>query len=112
MLKFVKVCPECQDIEVTRFMGMFSRGCSNKDCVKYFDRKVYCEDCSYKFDDPQNGSIDLCKVSVSTKIKDDYFSNKHKIESTDALINTSALIKDEYLLVQKGKKNYYIIKVS
>jgi len=38
--------------------------------------------------------------------------NKNKIESSDAIINTSGLIKNEYLLIQKGKKNYYIIKVQ
>jgi tyrosyl-tRNA synthetase len=37
--------------------------------------------------------------------------NKNKIESSDAIINSSVLIKNEYLLIQKGKKNYYIIKV-
>ena len=38
--------------------------------------------------------------------------NKNKIESADSIINASGLIKDEYLLIQKGKKNYYIIRIK
>ena len=38
--------------------------------------------------------------------------NKNKIDSADNLVNASGLIKDEYLLIQKGKKNYYIIRIK
>lgn len=36
--------------------------------------------------------------------------NKSKIQSDSQDIDTSALLNDKYLLVQRGKKNYYIIK--
>lgn len=36
--------------------------------------------------------------------------NKEKVTDIAAAINSSQLIKDTYLLVQKGKKNYYIIE--
>jgi tyrosyl-tRNA synthetase len=37
--------------------------------------------------------------------------NKAKIEHVDFKIDSSALINNKYILVQKGKKNYYVIKV-
>jgi len=37
--------------------------------------------------------------------------NKTKVESQQTNIDASFLIKDEYMLVQKGKKNYYIIRI-
>ena len=36
--------------------------------------------------------------------------NKTKVENQDVIINSSNLLKEEYILVQKGKKNYYILK--
>jgi tyrosyl-tRNA synthetase len=36
--------------------------------------------------------------------------NKEKITDVNLLINDSALISNKYLLIQKGKKNYYLIK--
>ncbi|HEX2934820.1 MAG TPA: tyrosine--tRNA ligase [Bacteroidales bacterium] len=38
--------------------------------------------------------------------------NKNKIAGIDAVVNTSHLINNKYILVQKGKKNYFIIKVN
>lgn len=38
--------------------------------------------------------------------------NKSKIAGIDAVVNTSHLINNKYILVQKGKKNYFIIKVN
>jgi len=35
--------------------------------------------------------------------------NKLKIENEDLIIKTTDLLKDKYLLVQKGKKNYFLI---
>jgi len=35
--------------------------------------------------------------------------NKEKIEAPDMEINTSCLLGDKYLLVQKGKKNYFLL---
>lgn len=38
--------------------------------------------------------------------------NKEKIENPDLIINNSNLLNNKYLLVQKGKKNYSLIKVG
>jgi tyrosyl-tRNA synthetase len=38
------------------------------------------------------------------------FVNKEKVASADALINTAMLLNEKYLLIQKGKKNYYLLK--
>ena len=35
--------------------------------------------------------------------------NKVKVETPEEEINTSKLIGDKYLLVQKGKKNYFLL---
>lgn len=35
--------------------------------------------------------------------------NKEKIENSDMVVNSNNLIADKYLLVQKGKKNYFLI---
>ncbi|WP_143307617.1 tyrosine--tRNA ligase [Chitinophaga vietnamensis] len=36
--------------------------------------------------------------------------NKQKIEGIDTVVNTSSLLRDKYILFQKGKKNYYLVK--
>lgn len=36
--------------------------------------------------------------------------NKIKIDSTEYIIKREALLNDKYLLIQKGKKNYYLTK--
>jgi tyrosyl-tRNA synthetase len=38
--------------------------------------------------------------------------NKEKIDNPDALVQTGSLLNNKYLLLQKGKKNYYLIRVS
>lgn len=35
--------------------------------------------------------------------------NKEKIESADVVVDTKQLINDKYLLIQKGKKNYFLL---
>ena len=35
--------------------------------------------------------------------------NKEKLENQDEILNTSKLLNDKYLLLQKGKKNYYLL---
>ena len=35
--------------------------------------------------------------------------NKEKVASADDLITSAQLIADRYLLVQRGKKNYYLV---
>ena len=35
--------------------------------------------------------------------------NKVKIETPEEVLNTGKLIGDKYLLVQKGKKNYFLV---
>ena len=38
--------------------------------------------------------------------------NKEKISSVDHRITEGDIINNKYLLVQKGKKNYYLIKIK
>jgi tyrosyl-tRNA synthetase len=38
--------------------------------------------------------------------------NKIKIENPDMVIGVDLLLNNKYLLVQKGKKNYYLLRVS
>jgi len=38
--------------------------------------------------------------------------NKSKVESAEEIITENNLLNDKYILVQKGKKNYFIIKIS
>jgi len=38
--------------------------------------------------------------------------NKEKIDNPDLVIGPEKLLNNKYLLVQKGKKNYFLIKVS
>ncbi|MDR0295936.1 MAG: tyrosine--tRNA ligase, partial [Prevotellaceae bacterium] len=38
--------------------------------------------------------------------------NKEKIADINLQVSTNFLINEKYLLVQKGKKNYYIIRVK
>lgn len=35
--------------------------------------------------------------------------NKEKLQETDALLSATDLLNDKYLLVQRGKKNYYLL---
>jgi tyrosyl-tRNA synthetase len=37
--------------------------------------------------------------------------NKVKIDNPDLIINVDSLLNDKYLLVQKGKKDYYLLKI-
>ena len=37
--------------------------------------------------------------------------NRKKVEGPDYKLNTNLLLHEKYLLVQKGKKNYYLISV-
>jgi tyrosyl-tRNA synthetase len=37
--------------------------------------------------------------------------NKEKIENPDSLVGQESLLNNKYLLVQKGKKNYFLIRV-
>jgi tyrosyl-tRNA synthetase len=38
--------------------------------------------------------------------------NKEKLEAPDRLITPDDLLNDRYLLVQRGKKNYYLVRVN
>jgi tyrosyl-tRNA synthetase len=40
------------------------------------------------------------------------FINKEKITSVDATVNKEMLLNKKYLLIQKGKKNYYLLKAN
>ncbi|HEU5366602.1 MAG TPA: tyrosine--tRNA ligase, partial [Hanamia sp.] len=39
------------------------------------------------------------------------FINKEKITASDEKINSTQLLHEKYVLIQKGKKNYYLLKV-
>jgi len=36
--------------------------------------------------------------------------NKNKVESQELVVNAALLLRDQYLLVQKGKNNYFLVK--
>ena len=38
--------------------------------------------------------------------------NKEKLQAVDQVITTDDLLNGKYLLVQRGKKNYYLITVE
>jgi len=38
------------------------------------------------------------------------FVNKSKVEDIQRAISITDLLKEKYILVQKGKKNYYLVK--
>ena len=38
--------------------------------------------------------------------------NKEKVDNPETVINASHLLNSKYLLIQKGKKNYYLIRVT
>ncbi|MBR6649477.1 MAG: tyrosine--tRNA ligase, partial [Bacteroidaceae bacterium] len=38
--------------------------------------------------------------------------NKEKLAAFDQVVNTENLLNDKYILLQKGKKNYYLIIVK
>jgi tyrosyl-tRNA synthetase len=38
--------------------------------------------------------------------------NKLKIENPELVVTTESLLNNKYLLVQKGKKNYYLLRIS
>ncbi len=38
--------------------------------------------------------------------------NKEKLENQDEILNSSKLLNDKYLLVQKGKKNYFLLSAE
>ena len=38
--------------------------------------------------------------------------NKQKVETPDSVVNRSHLIRDKYIIIQKGKKNYFLCSVN
>jgi len=38
--------------------------------------------------------------------------NKERVSGTEETVSTSALLNDKYILIQKGKKNYYVLKAT
>jgi tyrosyl-tRNA synthetase len=38
--------------------------------------------------------------------------NKTKVDDIEHTVRTSNLLNNKYLLVQKGKKNYYLVKAE
>jgi len=37
--------------------------------------------------------------------------NKEKVENAEILLGQGSLLNNKYLLIQKGKKNYFLIRV-
>jgi tyrosyl-tRNA synthetase len=37
--------------------------------------------------------------------------NRKKVENVQMAINATLLLHDKYILVQKGRKNYYLVKI-
>jgi tyrosyl-tRNA synthetase len=53
------------------------------------------------------------KVELRRLVEGGGFSlNKEKINSTEIIVGRELLLNKKYLLVQKGKKSYYIIRVK
>lgn len=38
--------------------------------------------------------------------------NREKVAATDQMINSTHILHDQYILVQKGKRNYYLVKLN
>jgi tyrosyl-tRNA synthetase len=38
--------------------------------------------------------------------------NRHKVPDVAFTVNDSQLLHNQYLLIQKGKKNYYLVQVQ
>ena len=69
-----------------------------------------------------NKNIDLISLLSDTKIFPSkgearkmlagggVFVNKEKVTSVDAFVNKEMLLNERYMLIQKGKKNYYLLK--
>lgn len=38
--------------------------------------------------------------------------NKNKVEGTDTIVNSDLLLNGKYLLVQKGRRNYYLVRAA
>jgi tyrosyl-tRNA synthetase len=38
--------------------------------------------------------------------------NRHKVNNPQLTVNTAMLLHGQYLLVQKGKKHYYLVKTA
>lgn len=38
--------------------------------------------------------------------------NKVRIDNPDMIVGSDMLLNNKYLLVQKGKKNYYLLRIS
>ncbi|HSQ43453.1 MAG TPA: tyrosine--tRNA ligase [Ginsengibacter sp.] len=71
-----------------------------------------------------NDNIDLITLLADTKIFSSkgearkmlagggIFLNKEKVTDVETKVNASFLLNEKYLLVQKGKKNYFLLKAS
>ena len=53
------------------------------------------------------------KSELRRLMKDNGLSiNKEKVQNTETIINQDFLIKEKYILIQKGKKKYFLIIVQ
>jgi len=77
---------------------------------------------SVEMEKDQLDGLDLITLLTNTKILPSkgeakkmlagggIFINKEKINSADERISAEQLLNNKYLLIQKGKKNYYLLK--
>jgi tyrosyl-tRNA synthetase len=61
----------------------------------------------------EHSSVFASKGELRRLVQGGGFSiNKEKIDNPDAVVNNELLLNKKYLLIQKGKKNYFLIRVS
>ena len=61
----------------------------------------------------EHSSVFASKGELRRLVQGGGFSiNKEKIDNPDAVVSIGMLLNKKYLLIQKGKKNYFLIRVS
>ena len=85
------------------------------DGVPVFDVKIEILDKGVTIADlcTEHSQVFQSKGELRRLVQGGGFSiNKEKIDNPDVILSLESLLNNKYLLVQKGKKNYYLIRVS
>jgi tyrosyl-tRNA synthetase len=85
------------------------------DGVPVFDVKIEILDKGVTLADlcTEHSQVFQSKGELRRLVQGGGFSiNKEKIDNPDVILSLESLLNNKYLLVQKGKKNYYLIRVS
>ena len=53
-----------------------------------------------------------CRNSELLSYTKDVFINGEKINTTDMLVNKEKALYNKYIVVRRGKKKYYLIKIN